>query len=209
MTSAAMQPDRSALVQEAFRIEWLTAAWMAIEAVVAIWSGIAAHSLSLIAFGADSVIELLSAVVLLWRLTVEIRHGEEFSEKIEHRASKIGGALLFALAIYVVGSAAWALWNREGQEFSAVGLGLTVAAIPIMVFLAKAKLRIAAQIGSLALRADAVESITCGYLSFTIVVGLIAQLALGAWWVDGVTSLVIVGFLIKEGREAWQGDDDD
>src|SRR5712692_8428465 len=142
MTSAAMQPDRSALVQAAFRIEWLTAVWMAIEAVVAIWSGIAAHSLSLIAFGADSVIELLSVVVVSLRLTVEIRHGEEFSEKIEHRAGKIGGALLFALAIYVVGSAAWALWNREGQEFSPVGLGLTVAAIPIMVFLAKAKLRI-------------------------------------------------------------------
>jgi divalent metal cation (Fe/Co/Zn/Cd) transporter len=112
---------------------------MAVEAAVAIGSGVAANSLSLIAFGADSLIELASAGVLLWRLDAEIRRGAEFPESIEQRASRVGGALLFALAAYVVASAAYGLWAREGQEFSATGLALVVLAIPVMWWLAKAK----------------------------------------------------------------------
>src|SRR5271154_6099753 len=113
---------RSNLVRRAFRLEWLTAAWMAVEAAVAIGAGISAHSLSLVAFGADSLIELASAGVLIWRLTIEIRQGAEFPESIEQRASRIGGALLYVLAAY-------GLWVREGQEFSTPGLALTVLAI--------------------------------------------------------------------------------
>jgi divalent metal cation (Fe/Co/Zn/Cd) transporter len=204
------QAPRSDLIQRAFRLEWLTAAWMVIEAVVAIGSGIAANSLSLIAFGADSLIELASASVLLWRLKVEIRDGAEFSETIEHRASRMGGGLLFALAVYVIASAAYGLWRHEGQKFSAPGLVLTVLAIPIMWLLAKAKINIAEQIGSRALRADAVESITCGYLSGVVVIGLLVQLVMpGWWWVDSLASLGIVVLLVKEGREAWQGEDCD
>src|ERR1700730_14360947 len=181
---------------------------MLIEAAVAIGSGIAAHSLSLIAFGADSLIELASAAVLLWRLHVEIGHGAAFSETVEHRASRIAGALLFALAAYVIASAAYGLWRHVGQEFSAAGLVLTILAIPIMWFIAKAKIHIAEQIGSRALRADAVESITCGYLSGVVVIGLLVQFLMpGWWWVDSVTSLAIVGLLVKEGWEAWQGED--
>jgi divalent metal cation (Fe/Co/Zn/Cd) transporter len=198
------KPVRPDLIRRAFRLEWFTAGWMLVEAAVAVGSGIAAHSLSLIAFGADSIIELASAGVLLWRLNVEIRHGAEFSESIEHRASRIGGALLFALAAYVVVSATHGLWVRRGQEFSTPGLVLVILAIPVMLWLARAKIRVADQIGSRALRADAVESITCAYLSGAVVIGLIAQrLMPGWWWIDSATSLVIVFLLIKEGREAW------
>ena len=151
------EATRSDLVRRAFRLEWLTAAWMAVEAAVAIGSGISAQSLSLIAFGADSLIELASAGVLLWRLTIELRQGAEFPEAVERRASNTAGALLFALAAYVVASAAYGLWAREGQEFSATGLALVVLAIPVMWFLASAKIRLADQIGSQALRADAIE----------------------------------------------------
>ncbi len=186
--------------------EWITIAWMVIEAVVAIGSGIAAHSITLTAFGLDSVIELISAGVLIWRLGVELKHGKEFSETAERRASKIGGALLFALAAYVVLSAAWSLWNGQGEEFSLVGLALGLAAIPIMYFLAKRKNYLAEMIGSRALRADAVELITCGWLSFLVVIGLTAQYVVGAWWIDAVTSLGIFWFLVKEGREAWIGE---
>ena len=201
------RPD---LVRRAFRLEWLTAAWMAVEAAVAIGSGVAANSVSLIAFGADSLIELASAGVLLWRLDVEMRQGAEFPESVERRASNAAGALLFALAAYVVASAAYGLWAREGQEFSATGLALVVLAIPVMWFLAKAKMRVADQIGSRALRADAVESITCGYLSGAVLLGLIVQLFMpGWWWVDSVTSLAIVVLLVKEGREAWEGEEDE
>ena len=173
---------RSDLVRRAFRLEWFTAGWMLIEAAVAIASGTTANSLSLIAFGADSLIELASACVLLWRLHVEIHRGAEFPEAVEQRASRIGGALLFVLAAYVVVSVAYGLWMREGQEFSAPGLVLAVLAIPVMWWLARAKIRIADQIGSRSLRADAVESITCGYLSGIVLIGLVTQLLMPSWW---------------------------
>lgn len=179
---------------------------MSVEAAVAIGAGVVAHSLTLVAFGIDSIIELASAAVLMWRLKVELRQGAAFSEAAEERASKIGGALLFALALYVVVSAGVSLWSRQGSDFSLVGLVLAVIAIPAMYALSRAKLRAADGLESRALRADAMESITCGYLSFVVVIGLVAQLLFHAWWVDGVTSLAIVYFLIKEGREAWQGD---
>jgi divalent metal cation (Fe/Co/Zn/Cd) transporter len=205
--SIAQTKSRTNLVRQAFWLEWLTIAWMVIEAALTLWSGYIAHSITLLAFGLDSVIELVSASVLVWRLTVELRHGQAFSEKAEQRASKIGGALLFALATYVMISAAWSLWTQRAQEFSMLGLIVAFVAIPTMYFLAKQKIAIAEQIGSRALRADAVESITCGWLSVMVVVGLIAQYLSGAWWVDSVTSLGIVWFLIKEGREAWAGEE--
>lgn len=202
-----IRDDRVSLIRQAFRLEWLTLGWAAVEAAVAIAAGVAAGSLSLVAFGADSGIEFLSAAVLLWRLDVELKRGESFPEDIERRARRIAGALLFLLAGYVVANAAWGLWTRHAQEFSPAGFAITMLAIPVMYWLAKSKLRIAGKIGSGALRADAVESITCGYLSFAVVAGLTAQWLLGAWWVDSVTSLAIVVLLCREGREAWIGDE--
>jgi len=198
---------RARLVRSAFILEWITLAWVILEAGAGLWAGWHARSISLVAFGADSVIEALSACVLLWRLNVELRDGAAFSQATERMASRLSGALLFALAAYVVLSAAWGLWTREGQDFSALGLAITVATIPAMYLLARRKLAIAEKIGSPALRADAMESIACGWLSFVVVAGLLAQLALGAWWIDSVTSLAIVYFLIKEGREAWAAKD--
>ena len=205
--SLADATTRSTLIRKAFRLEGLTIAWMTIEATVAIGSGIAAHSLLLLAFGIDSVIELASACVLIWRLSVELRHGQAFSEIAERRASRMARGLLFALALYVVVAAAVGFWRQRGAEFSAPGIILTVAAIPIMYFLARQKLAVAELLGSHALRADAMESITCGWLSFVVVLGLGSQLVLGAWWLDPLASLAIVYFLIKEGREAWEGEE--
>ena len=129
--SSATNP-RPALIAQAFLLEWMALGWMSVEAAVALWSGTAAHSLTLVAFGFDSVIELASAGVLIWRLTV-----------------------------YVVAGAAWGL--RQHQSI----------AIPTMVILSRAKIRVAEQLGSRALRADAVEAITCGYLSAVVIVGSI------------------------------------
>ena len=199
---------RLKLVRQAFLLEYLTLAWMVIEGSVAISSGVAARSVTLLAFGIDSLIELASAVVLIWRLTVELWHGRSFAESVEQRASRIGGALLFALALYIVAAAGWSLWTG-GQQFSWPGLLVSLIAIPLMWVLSQRKLRLADALGSRALRADAVESIACGWLSFVVVIGLLAQLVLGAWWIDSVTSLVIVWLLVKEGREAWGAEEDD
>ncbi|HYP36929.1 MAG TPA: cobalt transporter [Stellaceae bacterium] len=199
---------RTQLVREAFRLEWLTIGWMIVEAVVALASGVVARSISLIAFGLDSLIELASAWVLIWRLDIELRRGRRLVEKAERTASRIGGALQFcARGLHRGGPGGWRLWNHQGAEFSWPGLLVAVAAIPIKWLLSRRKLAIAEALGSRALHADPVESITCGWLSFVVLIGLLAQFALGAWWVDAVTLPVIVRLLIKEGREAREGDD--
>lgn len=180
---------------------------MVIEAAAAIGAAIVAHSLTLLAFGIDSLIELASAALLLWRLNVELIRGDRFSERTERLASRIGAALLGMLTFYVVLSAAWGLWRGTGQEVSIVGVLVASIAIPLMLFLSARKLTLARAIDSAALRADAAESITCAYLSGAVLIGLGAQWLLGAWWVDSVTALVLVPFLVREAREAWEGDE--
>src|SRR5271166_686954 len=175
MSSVAGRADfgatpRALLIRAAFRLEWFAVAWMVIAAVVALASGVIAQSISLTAFGVDSLIELASAGVLIWRLNVELRRGQAFAEAAERTASRIGGALLFALAAYVMVAAGWSLWP---------GLFVSLAAIPIMWLLSRRKLRLADALASRALRADAIESITCGWLSFVVLIGLLAQLAQG------------------------------
>jgi divalent metal cation (Fe/Co/Zn/Cd) transporter len=186
-------PQRQRLIRRALRLEWLSVGWMAVEAAVAIASGIAARSITLVAFGLDSVIELASAGVLIWRLSTEMRFGREVSEGAERIARRIAGGLLFALAAYVVGAAGWSLWRGEGEAFSWPGLAVALLSIPIMLVLARRKLALADQLGSRALGADAAESAACLWLSVVVVVGL-----------DAVTSLAIVWFLVNEGREAWE-----
>jgi divalent metal cation (Fe/Co/Zn/Cd) transporter len=202
-----LSADREGLIREAFRLEWFTVAWMTIEAVVALASAWATGSILLAAFGLDSLIELVSAGVLIWRLSVELRHGQAFSEDAERTASRIAGALLFALAAYVTVAALWGLWVGRGDEFSWPGFIVALIAIPAMRYLAKRKIEIADKLGSRALRADAMEAATCGWLSFVVVIGLAVQWATGAGWVDSVASLAIVWLLFKEGREAWAGEE--
>lgn len=199
-------PERADLVQRAFRLEWLTVGWMIIEAVVAIGSGVAAGSLVLLAFGLDSIIELLSAGVLIWRLAVELRHGQAFSERAERLAGRIGGLLLFALAAYVIVAAGWSLSAPGTARFSPLGIMVTALAIPIMRWLARRKLALAGLLGSQAMRADAMESIACFWLSLVAVVSLALQAVTGAWWIDPAGSLAIVWLLVREGREAWSGE---
>ena len=205
--TVVIDPRRRALIRRAFWLEYVTVAWMMVEAAVAIWAGMQARSVSLLAFGSDSLIELASAGVLIWRLTVELRHGQVFAESAERTASRIAGGLLFALAAYVVVAAGWKLWTQTGETFSWPGLVIAMLAIPVMYVLARRKIAIAEALGSRAMRADAMESVTCGWLSVVVVIGLLAQGLTGAWWVDSVTSLGVVWFLVKEGREPWSGED--
>lgn len=202
---AGHDAGRPALVRAAFRLELLTLAWMTIEGTVAIGAGFTAGSLTVTAFGLDSVIELGSAAVLIWRLSVELHHGREFPPAIEQRAGRIAGLLLFALAGYILVVAAWSLWWREGGGFSLPGLIVAALAIPAMYLLARRKLAVAKQLGSHALRADAAESVACLWLSFAVVAGQAAELAIGAWWVDPLASLAVLWFVMREAREAWSG----
>ncbi len=203
----ALGVGRAGLVRLAFRLEYATVAWLVIEAAAGGWSGVQAASVSLLAFGIDSLIELASAFVLIWRLSVELRRGQDFAETAEHAARRIAGGLLLGLAAYVVAAAAWKLWTQTGERFSWLGLLVAALAMPVMFVLARRKIALAEALGSRAMRADAMESVTCGWLSLVVLVGLVAEGLSGAWWVDAVTSLGIVWFLVREGREAWRGDD--
>jgi len=209
--SSSATLERSSYIRRALVVEWLTIAWMTVESGVAIWSGIVARSVSLTAFGLDSLIEMTSAGVLIWRLNWELAHdctdegGFDHLDRVELRASRIAALLLLAVCAYVIVEAGAKLWNRSGEDFSVVGLAVTVVAIPIMLWLSAAKRRLADKLESGSLNADAAQGVACWYLAVVVIVGLLAQRLFGLWWVDGVASLVIVAFLLREALEAWEG----
>ena len=190
----------------ALRLEQWTLLWMVAESALSIFAGVAASSLLLVAFGADSIIELASACVLYYRLNQEFRgKSGEALEALEKKTGKIAGYLLYALSLYVVAQAFWGLVHRHEAETSLLGMAVAVIAAFGMPILAKAKIRAADLINSPALRADAMETFTCGYLSWMLLGGLAANALLHWWWIDSVASLVIVPLLVKEAREAITG----
>ena len=184
-----------------------TMAYNVVEAGVALWQGASAGSVALVGFGLDSLIECAAAGVLLWRLAVEARGADgETLERTERRVHRFVGATFIALALYVTVQAVYTLWTRHVPEESLVGIALAVASLVIMPLVAWGKLRAAREIGSGALRAEAKETLACSYLSFALLFGLAANAAAGWWWADPVAALVMVPWLVKEGREGLEGD---
>lgn len=184
-----------------------TMVYNVIEAIVALWSGTVAKSIALLGFGFDSVIETSAAVLLLWRLFVEARGADaETIERTEHRVHRFVGVTFFLLAAYVSGDAVWTLWARAEPAESVVGILLAAVSLIIMPAVSWGKLRAAREIGSAALRAEAKETLACSYLSFTLLVGLVANAAIGWWWADPVAALVMVPWLVKEGGEGLRGE---
>lgn len=194
-------------MKDALRLETLTICWMLIEASASIGAGLVAGSVLLLAFGVDSVIELISAGILFHRLRKEASGTADVDaiEALENRASRIAGYLLYALAAYVVFQSGYGVLHRHMAETSGVGLAVALVAALGMPVLARAKIRVAERIGSKALRADAMETFTCGFLSWILLAGLAANAMLHWWWLDSMAALVLVPFLVKEGREAIKG----
>lgn len=189
---------------------WLVVATMAYnvgEAVVALWSGVEADSIALFGFGLDSIIEALAASVLLWRLSVEARGGDEAAvEGADRAVHRVVGVTFLLLALYVVFQAGSTLWSQDEPSASAVGIALAIASLIVMPAVAWGKLRAAREIQSAALRAEAKETLACSYLSFALLVGLAANAAAGWWWADPVAALAMVPWLVKEGREGLSGE---
>jgi divalent metal cation (Fe/Co/Zn/Cd) transporter len=184
-------------------IEVVSLLWMVIEASVAIGVGFATRSVSLQGFGIDSVIELITGGVLLWRLALEQRGGSlQVVEQAERRAAWVVAFGLFALALYIVVDSVYSLLTKSHAQPSAWGIGLAIAAAIIMPLLWQGKLRVAHRIGSAALKADAICSVTCAYMSFALLVGLLLNALFGWWWADSLAALALVYFIVQEGREA-------
>lgn len=188
--------------RQAIRLEYFTVAWNVIEAGVAIVAGVLAASIALVGFGLDSVIETVAAVALLWRL----RQRGEWEAAAESRALRIVGATFFLLAAYVTYESVRDLWLREQPEKSLVGMVLAGVSLVVMPVLGTAKRRLARRMNSRALAADGMETLLCAYLSFALLLGLSLNAWLGWWWADPVAALAMVGFMLREGWEAFEGE---
>jgi divalent metal cation (Fe/Co/Zn/Cd) transporter len=204
--------QRSEDVQLALLLTYITLGWMTIEGAASLLLGWVSKSLLLEAFGIDSVVELFSAGVLLWRLRVEAKGNADGArvENVERRAARLVGYTLYLLVVYVIWNSAYGLFiaHRVTDTHESVwGILIGLVAKIGMPILAGFKLQVAARLNSRALRADAIESITCGYLSIVLMVGLAATWLFGWWWLDSVAAIALIPFLIKEGRAAISGDE--
>jgi cation diffusion facilitator family transporter len=210
MTSSASQA-RGELLNRGLLLEYITVGWNIVEGIVAITAGVLAGSPALIGFGADSFVESVSGGVLIWRLAGErsSRHDPEGVERIERSAERLVGASFLILAAYVGFESIRALVTAEAPDASPIGVGLTAVSIAVMLWLARAKRRTGEALGSRALIADAQQTYACWYLSTVALVGLALNALFGLWWADPVAGLGIVVFLVREGWEAWNGEDDD
>lgn len=181
------------------QIQIITIAWMSVEAVVSLSAAWMAHSPALLAFGGDSTIELVSAVVVYWRFR------SVWHETSERLAARITGGLLFALALYVALIATLALLGHREVRPSYLGIVVLIVAAIAMPVLARQKRQLSALTASAALRADAAESALCGYLSIIALAGLVANAFWGVTWADPIAALCLIPLVVREGWQALKG----
>ena len=190
-TAAPAAPD---LLRRVVRLQVLTIAWMTVEAIVALGAAWTARSPALIGFGGDSSIELFSAIIVFWRF-----RSKSESADAEKLAARVAGGLLFVVAAFVVVSSGLSLLGYREPQPSFAGIILLIVAAIGMPWLASQKRKLAIQVASASLRADATESAVCGYLSLIALAGLLANIIFHAPWADPIAALILVPLVAKEG----------
>lgn len=183
-------------------LAWGGLAWHGIEAGIAVVAGIAAGSIALIGFGADSLIEMLAGAILLWRFA----GSRATSAEAEHPAHRLIAVTFLLVAAYVGVEAVHTLAGGQHPEVSYVGIGLSVFTLLTMPPLAVAKRRVGEQLHSTATKSEGRQTMLCAYLSAALLIGLGANAAFGWWWADPAAALVIAAVALNEGREAWRGE---
>src|SRR5215472_6060219 len=191
------------LRRRGFRLEYATMAWMIAEAAVAITAGVVAASIALVGFGLDSVIELLSATIVIWQL-----RGEIAGQDRETRAVRLIGVTFFALAAYLTVDSIRDLATQARPGQSVPGLAVTAAALIVMPVLAVAKRRTGRQLSNRTLVADSAETAFCALTSAAALLGVGLNAWLGWWWADPAAALVIAALAVKEGIECWETGDE-
>ena len=189
---------RSSIESRILTLQWVTLCWMLVECSVALTAAWKARSVSLLAFGSDSLVEVISAVVVLLQFTRAFRVSQS-------RAAKICGLLLYGLAGVVSLIALAGLYFRVNADTSRLGIAITAGALLLMPVLARMKRDAASQTGNKALRADAVQSATCAYLAGITLTGLLLRSAFGIHWLDPIAALAAVPILIVEARRGRKG----
>jgi divalent metal cation (Fe/Co/Zn/Cd) transporter len=196
-------PPRRALLQRWARwLAWVTVVYNAAEAVIGIGAGAAAGSIALISFGGDSVVECLSALVIIWQF-------KGIPEQRERLAMRLIGVSFLVLAGYITLDSVHALVSGSDAEPSAVGIALAATSLVVMPVLSWAKRRTGSQLGSRAVVADSVQTLLCTYLSAVLLAGLVANAALGWFWADPIAALVIAAVAAREGWYTWREEPDD
>ncbi len=206
LTAPAPAPpaeDRTALVRRARALAWLGVGWHVVEAAIAILAGLAASSIALIGFGADSLIESAAGFIVLWRFAAT----RSTSAAAERRAQQLIAISFYVLAAYVAIEATRSLIGGERPATSWVGIGLAAFTAATMPPLAIAKARVGAKLNSSATTSEGRQNMLCAYLSLALLAGLGANALLGWWWADPITALAIAAVAVREGRDAWRGED--
>jgi divalent metal cation (Fe/Co/Zn/Cd) transporter len=196
--------ERQAVAPRGKHLEYFTIAWNSLEGLVAVIAGALAGSISLIGFGIDSFIEVTSGTVLLWRMAVDadVRR-REHSEQLSLR---IVGVCFLALAAYVGYESISNLVSRKAPEHSIPGIVLACVSLVVMPILSRAKKKVANELGSSAMQADAKQTDFCVYLSVILLLGLVLNATVGLWWADSSAALLMVPLIAKEGVETMKGE---
>jgi divalent metal cation (Fe/Co/Zn/Cd) transporter len=198
----AVGAERERLVRRAKLLAWCGNAWHVVEFAIAVGAGIAAGSIALIGFGADSLIEASSGLVVVWLLTGR-RLG---SVRAERRAQQLVAASYALLVVYILVESTLTLAGGRHPSASWVGIGLAAFTAPTMPLLARAKRRVGHQLNSAATVSEAEQNQLCAYLSIALLAGLLANALAGWWWADPAAAVVIAGIASREGWKSWKGE---
>ena len=189
--------------RRARRLAWGGNAWHLIEFAIALGAGIAAGSVALVGFGADSIIEVFSGSVIAWLFS----GGRGVSEDAERRARRLVAASYFALAAFIAVESLRDLIGGHHPQPSSIGIALATVTAVTMPILARAKRRVGKKLASAATTAEAEQNQICAYLSIALLVGLLANALFGWWWADPGAALVIAAIATYEGTQAWSSDE--
>jgi divalent metal cation (Fe/Co/Zn/Cd) transporter len=199
-------PVRDAAWERAARmavlLSWASLFYMAVEGGVGVWQGAVAGSIALVGWGLASFVEGIASAVIVWRFTGSRRR----SDTAEQRAQKLVAIQFFILAPYVLVESVKTLLEGGHADITVIGMALTGTSVVLMPLLGKAKHRLAERLGSTATAGEGTQNVLCGIQAAAVLVGLAANAAVGAWWLDPLIGLFIAFVAVKEGREAWRGE---
>jgi cation diffusion facilitator family transporter len=198
----------STLHRRALLLSYFSIVYNVIEFVLSIIAGVLANSIALVGFGLDSLVESLSAGIMVWRFSKHSRISEEEEERIEQKAEKLVGYSFFILAAYIFYEAINKLVSNEIPDPSLFGILIAVASLVIMPVLYYMKNRTGKEMGSRSLIADSKETLACTFLSVALLLGLGANYLFGFWQADPIVGFVIVFYLVREGLEIVKGENE-
>jgi divalent metal cation (Fe/Co/Zn/Cd) transporter len=184
-------------------LSWISLMYMTAEGAIAITAALLAGSVALLGFGLDSVIEGLASIIVIWRFT----GSRTLSETAERTAQRAVAVTFFLLAPYITIDAIHTLVSQDHPETSWLGIGVAIASLILMPLLGVAKKRIGATIDSDATSGEGSQNLLCAYLAGAVLIGLLANTLFGLWWLDPAVALLIAALAIREGRDAWRGED--